>query len=213
MKSEWHRRTDGRRVPDCDGRRERIAPLAAVAPRLTALPRTVLARKTRCMPYDLVGREIPSVVLSCSGALSLDLGQFAQGFPLVVYTYPAISPVRENAEDTRPTDAAQHLAFRDHQPDLEARGYRLIGISNQSPKLRAAEILESGLSHILLSDPQLRLAQELDVPTITVDGIRRYRRMTLIVSRGLIEKAFFPVVSPARNAAQVVAWMTLHGIS
>jgi hypothetical protein len=35
----------------------------------------------------------------------------------------------------------------------------------------------------------------------------------LVASGGLIEKAFFPVTNASRSAAQVIAWMTVQGIS
>ncbi len=167
----------------------------------------------RCVTNELVGREIPSVLLDRYDGLAVNVAQFAQLFPLAIYMYPAIGPFRENAEDTVSMDAAQHQAFRDHQPDLEARGYRAIGISSQSPESQGREIFENRLSHMLLSDPQLKLADALDLPTVTVAGRPRYLRLTLVVSRGHIEKVFFPVASAPRSASQVIAWMKIQGIS
>jgi len=50
------------------------------------------------------------------------------------------------------------------------------------------------------------------VPTFTVDAVCCYRRLTLVATRGRIGKVFFPVSSPARSAAQVIAWMKIRGI-
>ena len=162
------------------------------------------------MANALVGREMPSVVLGRDEGIELNLAEFSQGFPLAVYLYPAISPSPESTEDTRPVDAAQHRAFRDQRPDFEARGYRALGISTLSPRSQARETFESRLSHMLLSDPELQLARALDLPTLTVAGIRRYCRLTLIARCGVIEKAFYPVASAPRSAAQVITWIKLQ---
>jgi peroxiredoxin len=208
MISHWHRKTKGRRRASQTPRGEARALVAGVSPSLRGCSAPGLSR-TPLRVVDLVGREMPSVALTSYDGLSLDLGEFSRGFPLAIYVYPAISSCPENTEDTRTMDAAQHRAFRDHQRDLETLGYRAIGISNQSIKSQAREVSENGLSHRLLSDPQLQLANELDLPTVSVDGNLGYRRLTLIMAGGFIEKIFFPIENPARSAAQVTTWIRL----
>jgi hypothetical protein len=75
------------------------------------------------------------------------------------------------------------------------RGYRAIGVP-----------------HRLLSDPGLELAELLGLPTFAVAGRAWYERLMLVACGARIEKAFFPVSSGARSAAQVIAWMTMHGV-
>lgn len=181
--------------------------------RPTTSPPVAPMRKPHCLTDELVGREIPSLLLNRSDGPALNLGEFAQLFPLAIYMYPAIGPSCEDVEETTTMDAVQHQAFRDHQPELEARGYRVIGISSQSPKSQGLEIFQNRLSHMLLSDPQLQLADSLELPTVTVAGRPRYLRLTLIVSRGHVVKVFFPVASAARSASQVIAWMKIQGVS
>jgi peroxiredoxin len=206
----WHRTTRPWRALGCDGRRDGTVLSVVVGPRSTASPACVAAKGLRDVADALVGREMPSVVLGREDGIALNLGEFSRGFPLAIYLYPAIGASREGIEDTRPLDAAQHRAFRDCRSDFEARGYRALGVSNLSPRSQAREIFESRLSHMLLSDPQLHLAEALDLPTVTVGGVRRYRRLTLIVRRGVSEKAFYPVDSAPRSAAQVITWIKLQ---
>ncbi len=110
-------------------------------------------------------------------------------------------------------DAVQHRAFRDRQPDLEARGYHTIGISSQPENAQRRAVAENRLTHRLPSDPKPTLAHELKLPTFPLDGARWYRRLTLVASSGHIEKVFFPVGRPAHSAAPAIAWMTIQRIS
>lgn len=164
------------------------------------------------MAERLVGVTLPSVVLGVNGEDSLNLRQLACGHPLVIYLYPGNEGAPVGSEDAGLMDAVQHRAFRDHQPDLEARGYRTVGVSSEGTKAQTRAMLEGRLTHRLLSDPRLQLAERLQLPTVTDGEVGRYRRLTLVVHNGYIVKVFFPVGSAARSAAQVIAWMTIQGI-
>jgi peroxiredoxin len=167
-------------------------------------------------PVDrLVGQEIPALRLARDDERSLDIGQLAHDRPLVLYFYPAVrcSAVGDRhsyAEDTEMQDSAQHRAFRDSGLELEALGYRAIGISGQSPKAQTNEIFQNRLAHMLLADPELSLARLLDLPVSVVDGWPRYRRLMLTISAGVIKKAFFPINDASRSAAQTTAWIKLQ---
>jgi peroxiredoxin len=186
------------------------APLGAI-PRGVMMPTSSRSNIARCLSDRLVGVDIPSVILRSSDEFPLNLRQFASGFRLVVYLYPGASSSPQDGEDTPLVDSVQHRAFRDHQPELEARGYRAIGISSQPEEARRRAVVENRLTHRLLGDPKLQLAQDLGLPTFTIDGVHWYRRLTLVASQGRIVKVFYPVSSAERSAAQVIAWMKLHG--
>jgi peroxiredoxin len=159
----------------------------------------------------LVGLELPPIVLEGYEDGELRLREYSVALPVVLYLYPG-SPSSPEEDPVESMDGAQHRAFRDHRPDLEARGYRAIGISSESLSVQRLSGLRNRLPHRLLSDPRLELAQELGLPTFAVAGRSWYERLTLVASGGRIEKAFFPVASAARSAAQVIAWMTMHGV-
>jgi peroxiredoxin len=157
-----------------------------------------------------VGLAIPSVVLSSRDEFPVHLCDFASGYRLVIYVYPGTSSSPRDGQDMALMDAVQHRAFRDRQPELEARGYRTIGISSQSENAQRRAVAEYRLTHRLLSDPRLTLARELKLPTFPLGGARWYRRLILLASEGSVEKAFFPVSNPARSAEQVIAWITIQ---
>lgn len=68
----------------------------------------------------------------------------------------------------------------------------------------------------LLSDESLAFASALHLPTFEVDGMTLIRRLTLMVSDGVIEKVFYPVFPPDADAANVAAWLRArrdsHGV-
>jgi peroxiredoxin len=171
------------------------------------------SRPGRGVADRLVGLEIPSTVLERFQGQPLNLGEFAAAFPVVLYVYPGGCCSPEDGTNARRMDALQHRAFRDHEPDLEAHGYQAIGISGQPGRPQEESALELGISHRLLRDPELRLARELGLPTFEADGARWYQRLTLVAAGGRVQKAFFPVASPARSAAQVLAWMQINLVS
>jgi len=166
----------------------------------------------RPLAARLAGLPIPHVLLSSFQVSPVDLAQHANEFPLVIYFYPGGSSSPDDGHDGPMMDAAQHRAFRDHHPDFVAHECRAIGISSQSEQAQQKSAGTIGISHLLLTDPELQLAQELELPTFTVDGKSWYQRLTLVASHGTIDKAFYPVPSAARSAAQAIAWMQVHGI-
>jgi peroxiredoxin len=62
----------------------------------------------------------------------------------------------------------------------------------------------------VLSDEQRVLAAELALPTFTAAGMTLYRRLTMIVTDGVIEHVFYPVFPPNQHAGEVVAWLKAH---
>ena len=60
-----------------------------------------------------------------------------------------------------------------------------------------------------MSDERLVLADLLGLPTFEIAGLTLYKRLALIARGGVIAKAFYPVFPPDRNAADVLAWLSL----
>lgn len=62
----------------------------------------------------------------------------------------------------------------------------------------------------LLSDPDLRLASTLGLPTFSAGELRLYKRLTLVADSGVIAKVFYPVFPPDTHPADVLAWTQDH---
>jgi peroxiredoxin len=80
-------------------------------------------------------------------------------------------------------------------------------VSAQDPATQAELAARLGLPYEVLSDPGLRLAEALGLPTFVFEGSRLYARVTLVAEAGRIVKVFYPVFPPDRSAADVLAWL------
>jgi peroxiredoxin len=160
----------------------------------------------------LVGEAIPALSLPCTSDRPVALATAARA-TLVLYLYPRTGrPDEELPEGWDDIPGArgctpQSCAFRDHYAELRSLGADVLGLSAQPLADQVEFAGRVGLPYPLLSDPELELARALRLPTFDVAGMRLYRRLTLIAREGRIDKVFYPVFPPDRNAADVAAWL------
>jgi peroxiredoxin len=152
----------------------------------------------------LVGRRLPSLTLPSTGGEQLELAELDRA---VLYFYPGYVCSPEGGYDSPTLDEAQHRAFAHHWADFLSLNCMVLGVSSQSNDEQSVTASALGVGHPLLCDSDRLLAQELGLPTFTVDYIGWYCRLTLVVDRGVIARAFYPVTSATRSAAQAVRWM------
>jgi peroxiredoxin len=165
----------------------------------------------------LPGMQLPSLPLNSTDGEKVDLA----GLPgrTVLYIYPRTG--RPDLPPSAEWDAIpgargctpQSCGFRDHHQELRSRGARVFGLSTQTTdyQLEAAERLH--LPFALLSDNNLELTRALRLPTFDFEpygseSAVHLKRMALVIRDGRIEKVFYPVFPPDRNAADVLAWLT-----
>ncbi len=101
----------------------------------------------------------------------------------------------------------QSCAFRDHHGALASLGATVVGISAMDAGEQAAFAEREQLPYELINDSSLRLRDALRLPTFETAGMTLYKRLTLVARDGRIEKVFYPVFPPDRNAADVEAWL------
>ncbi|MDQ3827932.1 MAG: peroxiredoxin [Candidatus Tectomicrobia bacterium] len=162
----------------------------------------------------LVGVRLPSVPLLSTAGRLVDVSQLAGR--TVVYVYP-----RTGRPDADPPQGwneipgargctPQSCAFRDHYQELRRHGAQVFGLSTQDTEYQREAAERLHLPFELLSDAALAFTKSLRLPTFTVEGMPLIRRLTLIVREARIEKVFYPVFPPDRNAADVLAWLEQH---
>lgn len=160
----------------------------------------------------LPGLSIPSVPLPATDGTTVDLSAL-QG-RIVVYAYPWTGkPGVPNPDGWDMIPGArgctpQTCAFRDHFAELKALGVKhLFGLSTQDTAYQheAAERLH--LPFPILSDEHLTLAAAIRLPTFRASGMTLLKRLTLVISDGVIAHVFYPVFPPDRNASEVEAWL------
>jgi peroxiredoxin len=160
----------------------------------------------------LEGMTIPALSLPSTAGAMLDVAVAARA-ALVLYCYPRTGRPGENPPagwDEIPGARGctpQACAFRDHHDELRQLGARVLGLSAQPVEEQREFAQRVGLPYPLVSDPELALANALDLPTFTFGPLRLYRRLTLIAQGGRVAKVFYPVFPPDRNAADIAAWL------
>lgn len=159
----------------------------------------------------LEGTKLPDLTLLSTSGGHVHLASLPGRF--VLYIYPMTGRPGVPAPDG--WDAIpgargctpQSCAFRDHYAELKSLNTEVFGLSAQSTEYQAEARDRLHLPFQLLSDSSLRLKQLLRLPTFTAAGMELYKRLTMIVEDGRIDKVFYPVFPPHRNAAEVVAWL------
>ncbi len=103
----------------------------------------------------------------------------------------------------------ESCGFRDHYRELRQAGApHLYGLSSQGTDYQAEAVNRLHLPFPMISDPELALADALDLPTFAAPGHDRlYSRLTLVVQEGTIEKVFYPVFPPNEHASEVLNWL------
>ena len=105
----------------------------------------------------------------------------------------------------------QSCAFRDLSRELADKGVSTVfGISTQDTGDQKEAAGRLQLPFALLSDAKLELADALHLPTMTVEGKILLKRLTLVLSGAHIQRVFYPIFPPDRNAAEVLEFMETH---
>lgn len=83
----------------------------------------------------------------------------------------------------------------------------VFGLSPQTTEYQKEARDRLHLPFELLSDSGLTLKKLLRLPTFTVAGMELYKRLTLIIENGRIQKVFYSVFPADQNAEDVLAWL------
>lgn len=159
----------------------------------------------------LLGLQLPSISLMSTTGILVDLASISGR--TVVYCYPLTG--RPDAELPKGWNeivgargcTPQACAFRDCYRELQALGAACFGLSAQNTEYQQEAVRRLHLPFELLSDSRLMFAKALALPTFEVESVTLIKRLTLIVENGCIEKVFYPVFPPDRNAEQVIDWL------
>jgi len=159
----------------------------------------------------LQGLRFPSIALPSTARRQVDLA--ALPGRTVVYFYPHTGrPDREPLPGWNEVPGArgctpQSCAFRDHAAELRELGAAVYGVSTQDTEYQREAVERLHLPFELLSDERFELIDALRLPTFELAGTRFVQRITIILRDGMIEKLFYPVFPPDRNAAEVGRWL------
>lgn len=170
----------------------------------------------------LPGTNLPSIKLNSTGGQPIDLAHLRGR--TVVYVYPRTG--RPDQPGSVAWDAIpgargctpQSCGFRDHAAQLRAAGASAIfGLSTQTTEYQREVVERLHLPFPLLSDSHLAFTRALRLPTFEFEPYEsesstHLKRMALVIRDGRIEKAFYPVFPPDRNAEDVIKWLSTNPI-
>jgi peroxiredoxin len=154
----------------------------------------------------LVGQPIPSLVLTGYQGQLFDLAEYV-ATPTAVYVYPGAPSSPDGGEASAALDAAQHRGYTMFWNTFFTMKLQRLGVSSPPWQELCASYETDHVRHMLWSDPDFLLAERLGLPTFETDGVRWYRRLTMVILEGRIAKVFYPVRPPATDAEKVFDWV------
>lgn len=160
----------------------------------------------------LLGMSIPSVSLMSTAGRVVNLANTPGR--TVVYCYPRTG--RPNVDPPKGWNeipgargcTPQACAFRDHFKELQSLGAHVFGLSTQNSEYQQEAVERLQLPFELLSDSELTFTGELGLPTLEFESVVLIKRLTLIIFEGRIEKVFYPIFPPEKNAEEVIEWLS-----
>jgi peroxiredoxin len=168
----------------------------------------------------LAGMVLPSIPLSTTDGEKVDLS-LLRGRS-VLYVYPRTG--RPDLPASAGWDAIpgargctpQSCGFRDHYAELRSLGASAVfGLSTQTTDYQREAVERLHLPFALLSDSDLIFTRTLRLPTFEFEPYGEesstlLKRMAFVIRDGRIEKVFYPVFPPDRNAEDVTDWLRAH---
>ncbi|WP_246656236.1 MerR family transcriptional regulator [Dactylosporangium vinaceum] len=161
---------------------------------------------------DLVGRELPDEQVFATNGDAVNYRHLGPG-RTILFIYPLTGrhgvDLRDGLLEIPGARAPEQVRwFRDHHGELLTAGAaRVFGLSAQSAGYQQELAHQLCLQYPLIPDPRLTLAAALGLPTHTAAGRTFYRRLTLVVTGGVVEHVFHPIPAPPTHANEVLRWL------
>ena len=167
----------------------------------------------------LAGMMLPAVTLRSSNNTLVDLSQVALHGRVVFFFFPAAGrpgvpdPTGWNLIPGARGCTPQLCDYRDTTTEFQKLDVKLFGVSSQPQEYLVEIAQRNRLRYELLSDEKLQLTKALRLPTFKVESPVGLvppvciKRLTLVVSKGRIEKVFYPVFPPDKNSGEVLAYL------
>ena len=166
----------------------------------------------------LPGLDVPSVVLPSTGKRTVNTAEVSRG-KAVFFFFPAAG--RPGVPDPKGWNqipgargcTPQACGYRDLYHEFRKLGFQVFGVSAQRREDLVEIAQRNRLSYELLSDSELRLTKALHLPTFQVESTVPLvpplciKRLSLVVASGKVERVFYPVFPPDKNAEEVLRYL------
>jgi peroxiredoxin len=181
----------------------------------TVLPPGIPAPQDDGAARHLTGMRLPDMALAATSGPAVNLSKLKGRTVLYIYPRTGVPGVElPDGWDAIPGARGctpQSCGFRDHFADLKTLGVaHLYGLSTQATDYQREAAERLHLLFAILSDADLKLGRAMKLPTFTTSGMTLFKRMALVIDDATIDKVFYPVFPPDKNAEEVVAWLRGH---
>jgi peroxiredoxin len=160
----------------------------------------------------LLGMKMPSLSLHSTGGHDVNLAE-ASRRKAVFFFYPetgkpgALIPKGWNEIPGARGCTPQSCAFRDHYREFKKLGFEVFGVSTQNLDEQIEFAKRNKLPYELLNDSDFRLTNALRLPTFKFGSTTFIKRLALVAREDEIEKVFYPVFPPDKNAEIVLEFL------
>ncbi|WP_406278850.1 redoxin family protein [Streptomyces sp. NBC_00191] len=167
----------------------------------------------------LRGLKLPPLTFTDTNGMITRLDQVSGG-RWVLYIYPLTG--EPGADIPKGWDeipgargcSQEACSFRDNLAALQAQGaQRVLALSGDNAEYQQDLVRRLHLPYPMISDPQLSVAQKLNLPTFEANGATLYKRLTMIVRGDTIEHVFYSIFPPDTHATEVVEWLAANPVS
>ena len=155
---------------------------------------------------------VPEIKLKTTKNKFVDLKSLANS-PTVIFFYPRTGiptdPVKDGwdlipgARGCTP----QSCGFRDLYQEFKKLGYDIYGASTQSTSFQQEFVERNHIPFEILSDENFLLTNALLLPTFYFNNERLIKRMAIVLNNNKIQKVFYPVFPPNKNAEVVLEYL------
>ncbi len=160
----------------------------------------------------LSGLKMPSIRLHSTRGRYVDVAEVSQQ-PTVFFFYPHTGKPGEligKTWDSIPGARGctpQSCNFRDHYKEFKKLGFQVFGVSGQGIDEQIEFAQRANLPYELLNDSDFELTTKLRLPTFEFQSKRFIKRLALVARKSLIERVFYPVFPPNKNAEEVLDYL------
>ena len=154
------------------------------------------------------GAKLPPLALPSTAGRDVCLARLAGRSVIAVYPWTG-RPGRPNPPNWDDIPGAHGSTpelegFRDYFEDFARRGVMIFGLSRQTSDYQREMATRLRLPFLVLSDAEGVFTAALRLPSFTTGGDIYLRRLTFVVTDGMIESVIYPVPDPAGHAADVL---------
>tara|TARA_B100000674_G_C37814826_1_gene902884 strand:- start:194 stop:748 length:555 start_codon:yes stop_codon:yes gene_type:complete len=104
----------------------------------------------------------------------------------------------------------ENCNFRDNYEKFISFNALPIGISSQSIEDLKEMTNRLRIQHDVLSDSNLLCANELTLPTFSVEDRTFIKRLTIVVEKNIIKKVFYPILSVNKHIENILEWLKVN---